>query len=394
MARGQRKQLFLQGNEAVALGALAAGVRFFGGYPITPSTEIAEMLAEELPKVGGRFIQMEDEIASVAAIIGASMVGLKSMTATSGPGFSLMQENIGLAAMLEVPCVIVNVQRGGPSTGLPTRTHSADMMQTKWGSHGDYPIIGVVGSSVKECFDLTIKTVNLSEQYRTPAVFLIEESMAHMRENIEVPPPEEIEIVERPGPTVGPEGYLPFDDSFGDVPPFVKFGVGYRYHVTGLTHDESGFPTSRPDEIERLILRFQRKVTEDKPGLREVESYMADDAEALFFAYGSSARAAKGAVNLARKEGLKVGLLRPIVIWPFPRSVVAKAAQRAKHIVVPELNLGQIMGEVERAASGMAMVHGVSKVSSELYSPSELLEQVRRVLKKKSWKAIAASVAK
>ncbi len=390
----KRKRVFVQGNEAIALGALAAGVKFFAGYPITPSTEIAEMLSEELPKVGGKFIQMEDEIASMAAIIGASMAGLKSMTATSGPGFSLMQENIGLASMLEVPCVVVDVQRGGPSTGLPTRTHSADMMQAKWGSHGDYPIIGVVASSVKECFDLTIKTVNLSEQYRVPAVFLTEESIGHMREDIELPSPDEMVTVDRPAPTVGPEDYMPYDDSFGDVPPFVKFGVGYRYHVTGLTHDESGFPTSRPDEIERLILRFQRKLTEDKPGLREVESYLVEDAEVLFFAYGSSARAAKGAVNLARKEGIKAGLLRPIVIWPFPRSVVARAARIARHIIVPELNLGQIIGEVERAAQGAAAVHGMSKVSSELFSPGELLEEVRRLMKNGLWKTIIASAAK
>ncbi len=393
MSQG-RKKVFVQGNEAIALGALAAGIRFFAGYPITPSTEVAEMLAEELPKVGGKFIQMEDEIASMAAIIGASMAGAKSMTATSGPGFSLMQENIGLASMLEVPCVVVNVQRGGPSTGLPTKTHSADMMQAKWGSHGDYPIVAVIASSVNECFDLTIKTVNLSEQYRVPAIFLTEESVGHMRESIEIPPPEEIKLVERPKPTVGPEDYRPYDESFGDVPPFVKFGAGYRYHVTGLTHDDSGFPTSRADEIEKLMLRFQRKVTEDKPGLREVECYMADDAELLFFAYGSSARAARGAVNLARKEGFKVGLMKPIVIWPFPRSVVAKASRKAKHVIVPELNLGQIVGEVERAAGGMATVHSLSKVSSELFSPAELLEEVKRVMKKRSWGQIAASVAK
>jgi 2-oxoglutarate ferredoxin oxidoreductase subunit alpha len=390
----QRTQLFVQGNEAVARGAIAAGVRFFGGYPITPSSEIAEILSEELPKVGGKFIQMEDEIASIAAIIGASMAGLKSMTATSGPGFSLMQENIGLAAMLEVPCVIVNVQRGGPSTGLPTRTHSADMMQARWGSHGDYRIIALSGSSVKECFDLTIKTVNLSEQYRVPAVLLLEESIGHMRENIEIPSPDEIETVDRPAATVPPEQYIPYDQAFGDVPPFVKFGAGYRYHVTGLTHDDSGFPTSRPDEIESLLLRFRRKVTENKPGLTEVVSYMADDADILFFAYGSSARAARGTVNLARKEGLKVGLLRPIVVWPFPHSVVEKAAKNVRHIIVPELNLGQLVGEVERAAHGMAVVHAISKVSSELFSPTELLEHVRRIARKKSWKAVAASVAK
>lgn len=390
----RRETMFLQGNEAVALGALAAGINFFAGYPITPSTEIAEILSEELPKTGGKFIQMEDEIASMAAIVGASMAGARAMTATSGPGFSLMQENIGLASMLEAPCVIANVQRGGPSTGLPTRTHSADMMQAKWGSHGDYPIIGVVASSVSECFYLIIKTVNLSEQYRVPAVFLTEESIGHMRENIEVPSFEEVEKVQRPATTVGPEEYLPYDDRFGDVPPFVKFGVGYRYHITGLTHDKSGFPTSRPDEIEELMLRFRRKVTEDKPGLTEVESYLAEDAEVLFFAYGSSARAAKGTVNSGRKKGLKLGLLKPVVIWPFPRKVVAKAAARVKHIIVPELNLGQIVGEVERAACGMAAVHGISKVSSELFSPGELLEHVERIVKRKSWSAIAASVAK
>ena len=390
----RREMLFLQGNEAIALGAIAAGVNFFAGYPITPSTEIAEMLSEELPKAGGKFIQMEDEIASMVAIVGASMAGAKAMTATSGPGFSLMQENIGLAAMLEAPCVIANVQRGGPSTGLPTRTHSADMMQAKWGSHGDYPIIAVVASSIAECFHLTIKTVNLSEQYRVPSVFLTEESIGHMRENIEMPPFEEVERVHRPNPTVGPEEYLPYDDRFGDVPPFVKFGAGYRYHITGLTHDKSGFPTSRPDEIEELMLRLGRKVTEDKPGLTEVESYMAEDADVLFFAYGSSARAAKGAVNSGRKRGLKLGLLKPVVIWPFPRKVVAKAASRVKHIIVPELNLGQIVGEVDRAAAGMAAVHGISKVSSELFAPGELLEHVQRIVQRRSRGAIAASVAK
>jgi 2-oxoglutarate ferredoxin oxidoreductase subunit alpha len=268
------------------------------------------------------------------------------------------------------------------------------MMQAKWGSHGDYPVIAVSGASVKECFDFAIKTVNLSEHYRVPAVFLIEESIGHMRENIELPFPEEIERVDRPAATVEAEEYLPFDDHFGDVPPFVRFGAGYRYHLTGLTHDESGFPTSRPDEIEKLMLRFQRKVSEEKPGLREVERYMVDDAEILFFAYGSSSRAAQGAVNQGRRKGLKVGLLRPIVVWPFPQSVVAEAAKGVRHIIVPELNLGQIVGEVERASQGRAVVHGISKVSSQLFSPKELLEHVRRILKRKSWKAVAASVAK
>jgi 2-oxoglutarate ferredoxin oxidoreductase subunit alpha len=372
----QREVAFIQGNEACARGALAAGLKFFAGYPITPSTEIAEYLAAQLPRNGGRFIQMEDEIASMAAIIGASMAGAKSMTATSGPGFSLMVENIGLAAMLEAPCVIVNVQRGGPSTGLPTKTHQADVMQARWGSHGDYPIIVFTASSVEESFWLTVKAFNLADQFRSPVVLLLEEASGHMREKVEIPPPDEIELAERPATTLAPEDYLPFDDRFGDVPPFVAYGKGYRYHATGLTHDRAGFPTARYDEIDALLRRHARKINEEIPALRHVEHYRMDDAEAAFVAFGSSARAAKGAVDLGRARGLKLGMIKLVILWPFPTQVIRDAAAQVEHLIVPELNMGQMVREVERAAGGRAQVHSMTKVTSELWAPHELVEKV------------------
>jgi 2-oxoglutarate ferredoxin oxidoreductase subunit alpha len=375
-----RTSVFVQGNEACARGALAAGLGFFAGYPITPSTEIAEYISEELPKRGGRFIQMEDEIASMAALIGGSMAGAKTMTATSGPGYSLMVENVGLAAMLETPCVVVNVQRGGPSTGLPTKTHAADVMQARWGSHGDYTIIVLTASSVQEDFDLTIKAFNLAEQFRTPVVFLMEEATGHMREKIEIPPPDEIELVERPAPTVPPDEYLPHDDRFGDVPPFVAYGKGYRYHTTGLTHDKGGFPTARYEEIDALLRRHARKINEDIAALRDVEHYMMDDAELAVVAYGSSARAAKGAVDLGRAHGLKLGMIKLVILWPFPTAVIREAAAQVEHIVVPELNMGQLVREVERAACGRAGVHSMTKVTSEIWAPHEIVEKAHALL--------------
>ncbi len=380
MITAQREVVFVQGNEACARGALAAGLQFFGGYPITPSTEIAEYISAELPKRGGRFIQMEDEIASMATLVGASMAGAKAMTATSGPGFSLMVENIGLAAMLEAPCVIVNVQRGGPSTGLPTQTHQADVMQARWGSHGDYRIIVLTAASVQESFTLTIKAFNLAEQFRSPVVLLLEEESAHMREKIEIPPPGEIELVERRGPTVPPEQYLPYDDQFGDVPPFVAYGKGYRYHTTGLTHDTAGFPTARYDEIDALLRRHARKINEDIPALRDVEHYKMDDAELAVVAFGSSARAARGAVDMARAEGLKLGMIKLVIVWPFPTAVIRDAAEKVEHLIVPELNMGQIVREVERAACGRAGVHSMTKVTSEIWAPHEIVEKAHSLL--------------
>jgi len=376
----QREVVFVQGNEACARGALAAGLQFFAGYPITPSTEIAEYISQELPKRGGRFLQMEDEIASMAALVGASMAGAKAMTATSGPGFSLMVENIGLAAMLEAPCVIVNVQRGGPSTGLPTQTHQADVMQARWGSHGDYRIIVLTAASVQESFTLTIKAFNLAEQFRSPVVLLLEEASAHMREKIEIPPREEIKLVERLGPTVPPEEYLPHDDRFGDVPPFVAYGKGYRYHTTGLTHDTAGFPTTRYDEIDALLRRHARKINEEIPALRDVEHYRMDDAELAVVAFGSSTRAARGAVDMARAEGLKLGMIKLVIVWPFPTAVIRDAAEQVEHLIVPELNMGQIVREVERAACGRAGVHSMTKVTSEIWAPHEIVEKAHSLL--------------
>ena len=380
MITAQREVVFVQGNEACARGALAAGLQFFAGYPITPSTEIAEYISEELPKRGGRFIQMEDEIASMAALVGASMAGAKTMTATSGPGYSLMVENVGLAAMLEAPCVIVNVQRGGPSTGLPTKTHQADVMQARWGSHGDYPVIVLTAASVQEAFTLTIKAFNLAEQFRSPVVLLLEEESGHMREKIEIPPPGEIELVARRGPTVPPEEYLPHDDRFGDVPPFVAYGKGYRYHTTGLTHDKAGFPTARFDEIDALLRRHARKINEEIPALRDVEHYRMDDPELAVVAFGSSARAARGAVDLARAEGLKLGMIKLVILWPFPTAVIRDAAAQVEHIIVPELNLGQMVREVERAACGRAGVHSMTKVTSEIWAPQEIVDEARSLL--------------
>ena len=380
MITAQREVVFVQGNEACARGALAAGLQFFAGYPITPSTEIAEYISQELPKRGGRFLQMEDEIASMAALVGASMAGAKTMTATSGPGFSLMVENIGLAAMLEAPCVIVNVQRGGPSTGLPTQTHQADVMQARWGSHGDYQIIVLTAASVQESFTLTVKAFNLAEQFRSPVVLLLEEESGHMREKIEIPPPGEIELVERRGPTVPPEEYLPYDDRFGDVPPFVAYGKGYRYHTTGLTHDTAGFPTARFDEIDALLRRHARKINEEIPALRDVEHYKMDDAELAVVAFGSSARAARGAVDMARAEGLKLGMIKLVIVWPFPTAVIRDAAEQVEHIIVPELNMGQIVREVERAACGRAGVHSMTKVTSEIWAPHEIVEKAHSLL--------------
>lgn len=376
MAKTSARHDFLQGNGAVVYGALLAGVNFFAGYPITPSTEIAEMLSVELPKIGGKFIQMEDELASIAAIIGASAAGAKSMTATSGPGFSLMMENIGLAAMLEIPCVIVDVQRGGPSTGLPTKTHQGDMMQAKWGSHGDYPIIALIASTVSECFELCIKAFNISERFRSPVILLLEEVTAHMRENVFIPASQDIEIWERPRPTVRPEEYMPYDDSFGDVPPFVSIGQGYRYNITGLIHDVSGFPTERPDEINELMARLKRKVSEENNDLVDFETANIEDAEILIFAYGSSARAAKGAIELARAKGIRVGLFRPRIIWPFPRKELEQIAGKFKHILVPELNQGQIIGEVERAVAGKSSVHFLGRVDGEMFSPNQIFEKL------------------
>lgn len=376
MTKAKGNTLFTSGNETVCLGALAAGCRLFAGYPITPSSEIAEMMSRELPKAGGRFIQMEDEIASMAAIVGASLAGLKSMTATSGPGFSLMQENLGFACMTEIPCVIVNVQRGGPSTGLPTLPSQADMMQARWGTHGDHPIIALIPSSVQESYYITIKAFNLSEKYRTPVIILTDEIIGHMRERTDIPESADVEIIDRKRPDVPPEWYFPYDDRKGDVPPLANFGEGYRFNVTGLTHDRAGFPTLRLDEIDALLKRLRRKIEKNRDDIIEVEEIQTEDADIVILAYGSVARSAKAAVRIGREKGIKIGLLRPITIWPFPKEQVQKISKKAKQVIVPEMNDGQIYEEVLKYNDGKARIISISRVDSELITPDQILEKV------------------
>jgi len=365
----------MQGDEACAEGAIAAGCRFYAAYPITPATEIAEILARRLPQVGGFFIQMEDEIASIAAVIGAAVGGAKAMTATSGPGFSLMQENIGYAAMAEIPCLIVDVQRLGPSTGRPTSPSQGDVMQARWGTHGDHPIIALSPSSVRETFDLTVQAFNFAERYRTPVILLMDEVIGHMRERVELPDPATIVRVERAGTTVPPEWYKPYENLTTDVPPLVPFGEGYRYHITGLHHDERGYPTERQDEVEPWLERIFRKI---ERGLSDILLYDSDgveDAETLVVAYGATARSARQAVELARGRGRKVGLLKLKTIWPFPEEVVEQAAERLHHVVVPEMNMGQLVLEVERVV-GRHKVRRVNRADGEMIQPAQILAAI------------------
>ncbi|MDI6753662.1 MAG: 2-oxoacid:acceptor oxidoreductase subunit alpha [Thermodesulfobacteriota bacterium] len=370
------KAQLMQGNEACAEGALIAGCRFFAGYPITPASEIAEHLSYRLPQVDGTFIQMEDEIASMGAVIGGSLAGVKSMTATSGPGFSLMQENLGFACMAEVPCVVVNVMRGGPSTGLPTNPSQGDVMQARWGTHGDHPIIVLSPSSVMECFTLTVKAFNYSEKYRTPVIFLMDEVVAHMREKVVLPEPNEVTVIDRVKPSVPPEWYLPYEDTSFGVPPMGIFGEGYRYHVTGLVHDIRGFPTLRQDEIEPFLLRLFRKISIHFADIQLVESFHTEDADLVIVAYGCTFRSAHRAMVEARARGLKVGLLKLITIWPFPRRVVEPLTRAKKTLLVPEMNMGQISREVKRVNQGMTTVLTVNKIDGTMITPQEILEKI------------------
>ena len=368
---------FLNGDLACAEGAIAAGCRFFAGYPITPATEIAEHLSQRMPEFGGIYIQMEDEIASMAAIIGASYSGLKAMTATSGPGFSLMQENIGLAVMTEAPCVIVDVMRGGPSTGQPTMPGQQDVMQAKWGSHGDYGIIALSPSSVQEMFDLTVEAFNLSEIYRVPTLLMGDEIVGHMWEKVVIPPPDKIRIVNRKKPNVPREKYLPFKPDDNLVPPMACFGEGFRFHATGLTHNEHGYPRTSSSEVQsKLVHRLVDKIQMNADKIIRVEEVMVEDADVVVVAYGIVARAALSAIRKAREKGIKAGLLRLITLWPFPEEQVASAAKHARAIVVPEMNCGQIVREVERAAKETPVAF-LSKLGEDPHTPQEILEIIR-----------------
>ncbi len=365
-----------QGNVACAEGAIAAGCRFFAGYPITPSSEIAEVLALRFPVVGGHFIQMEDEIAAMGAVIGGSLGGAKTMTATSGPGFSLKQENIGFAAMAEVPCVIVNVQRGGPSTGLPTHAAQSDVMQARWGTHGDHPIIVLSPSSVRETYDLTVRAFNLAEKYRMPVILLSDEIIGHLTEKIEIPDPSTIEIIDRKKPIDTPENYLPYKMDDSDIPAMANFGEGYRYHVTGLAHDETGFPTNDPEKIRAQMLRLNRKIQRFRDDIVEVETFNTDDMDVLVISFGSTARSVKRAVINAREKGVKAGLLRLKTIWPFPDKEIEALYKPVRKIVVAEMNLGQIAHEVEWATRREKPVVRVNKIDGEPITPIEIYEAI------------------
>lgn len=370
---------FFSGNVAAAEGAILAGCRFFGGYPITPSTEIAERMAFRLPQVGGVFIQMEDELASMAAILGASWGGVKAMTATSGPGLSLMQENIGLGTMTETPCVVVDVQRGGPSTGMPTLVAQADVMQARWGSHGDYEIIALAPSSVQECFDLTIRAFNLSEKYRTPVIVLMDESVGHMSEKVVIPSAEEIALIERKKPTVPPEAYRAYEPDEDLVPPMACAGEGYNVHVTGLTHDEKGYPVATDPEVQaRLVRRLCDKILVHEPELRDIEEFEMDDADVAVISYGISARPSKAAVKEARKRGHKVGFIQLRTIWPFPEAYFQEIAERVKTFIVVEINYGQLKLEVERVV-GRERVHLLSKLGGDIHRPEDVYRKIREV---------------
>ncbi len=374
--------LLLQGNQAVVEGAIAAGVKFYGGYPITPSTEIAEQLALRLPQVGGKFMQTEDEIAGLGTVIGASMAGKKAMTATSGPGFSLKQEMLGLACSAEIPCVIVNVQRVGPATGQPTSPAQGEVMQTRWGTHGDHWLITVSPSSVPECFDLTLRAVALSEKYRCPVILLMDEVIGHMREKIELPDNyDEIPQAERKRPTCTPEDYLAYGCEEGSkVPAMADFGSGYRWHVSGLVHDETGFPKGTGEATRTSQDRLRTKLEDNLDDIVQVENYRMEDAEFAVVAFGGAARTAYEAVDMARKEGLKAGFVRPITIWPFAEKQMQELAGKVKGILVHELNCGQYVLEVERAVAGKVPVSLYAKYDNESATPAELLAEIKKAM--------------
>jgi 2-oxoglutarate ferredoxin oxidoreductase subunit alpha len=371
----------VQGNEACGEGALAAGCRFFGGYPITPSSEIAEFMARRLPALGGVYIQMEDEIASMASVIGASLGGVKAMTATSGPGFSLMQENIGFACMTEIPCVVINVMRGGPSTGLPTLPSQGDFMQARWGTHGDHAIVAYIPSSVEESYHMTIKAFDTAEYLRIPVFVLIDEVIGHMREVVDLPDEIDPERAGREMPEVVDPDLRPYGEFDGQVAPFVPFAAGHKYHVTGLTHDIRGFPTSKPQEIDRNVRHLVAKVESRTEELTIFEEIAVEDADLLLVAYGSVARCASRVVTEAREEGLKVGALILKTAWPFPDHLFnGQRPVPKKGYLVPEMNLGQAVLEVQRAVAGRAPVIPCSRVDGGLFTPGELLSAIEEIM--------------
>ena len=372
---------FWQGNKAIAMGGIDAGCRFFGGYPITPSTEIAEVMAEELPKLGGKFIQMEDEIGGIAAAIGASITGEKAMTGTSGPGFSLKQELLGYGYIAEIPLVCVDVQRGGPSTGLPTKVSQGDVMQARWGTHGDHATIAYSPSSVQECYDLTVKAFNMAERFRQPVLVMTDEVVGHMRERIVVPEASSLELKDRKRPSVPPDMFVPYLADDDDIPPMASFGDGYRWHVTGLTSNDFGFPTNNPAEIEKIITRIIRKVDRFRSEIVEYAAESYEDAEILLVSFGCVSRSALRAVRELRSCGVKVGHFRPITLWPFADAELERIVEDSpiKHVIVPELNMGQMYLEVDRAVHGRCETHSRTLMNGELFKPAQIISYIKEV---------------
>jgi len=376
MSENTTERLLLQGNEAIVQGAMAAGCRFFAGYPITPASEIAEQLSMLLPAAGGTFIQMEDEIASMGAVIGASLAGVKSLTATSGPGFSLMQENLGFACITETPCVIVNVMRGGPSTGLPTSPAQGDVQMARWGTHGDHPIVVLAVSTVEDSFSITVTAFNISEKYRVPVILLSDEVVAHTRECVRLPAKSEIKVIDRIKPSVPPDWYKPYRGDSRGVPPMTAFGDGYRHHITGLVHDEHGFPTQNAQEIENFHKRLTKKITKGFPDIQMSRGFHLKDADIVVIAYGAVARSALRAVEDARRQGVKAGLLQLITLFPFPRGTVSPLLKRCRAVLVPEMNMGQISREVHRVNQFDCQVVKHNRVDGQFITPLEIFKHL------------------
>ena len=370
----------MQGNEAVAEGAVIAGCDFFAGYPITPSSEVMEHLSNKLPKIGKAFIQMEDEIAALGAVLGAALGGAKAITASSGPGMSLKQEHIGYASMCEIPCVIVNVMRGGPSTGLPTLPAQGDVMQAKWGTHGDHAIIAITPSSVNESLYETIRAFNLAVKYRTPVLILTDEIIGHMREKVVIPDKNDVDVIDIKLPDVPPEKYNPYNYTSGKVTPLAPMGEGYRYHVTGLIHGETGFPSQKTDVIQNAQNWLMDKIYKNIKDIEKFEEFQTEDADVLIVAYGSTSRSARQAVMMARAAGIKAGMFRPITIWPFPDEQISQLSKKIKKILVPEMNMGQIIFEVQRNACGSS-VYGLNVVSGEPITPDQIYEKIKEISK-------------
>ncbi|RKX32762.1 MAG: 2-oxoacid:acceptor oxidoreductase subunit alpha [Candidatus Zixiibacteriota bacterium] len=372
---------YLDGNHASAEGAIAAGCRFFGGYPITPSTEIAERISQRFPRIGGIFVQMEDELASMAAILGASNGGVKSMSCTSGPGFSLMMENFGLGIMMETPCVLVNVQRGGPSTGLPTLPGQADMMQARWGSHGDYEVIALAPDSPQESFELTIHAFNLSEKYRMPVLIMTDECVGHMTEKVVIPSADEIDLVERKYTDKKPGEAWPYEWNGKSIPPMLPVGKGYKFHITGLTHDEKGYPVINAEAQEKNVRQLIDKVKKNADDIIWLEEWDTDGADIIVMSYGISSRVARPAIAKARADGIKIGQIRMITVWPFPEKRIRELAGKVKAMVMVELNHGQVYLEMDRCAAGQCVTAVVGHSGGTVHKPDDIYKVIKDVVK-------------